>query len=57
MPDFSGKTIMSVYKFTIRHKTTPYAGSKCHHDKVIHTLGGSIHHLSNGSSIRIIGDR
>ena len=46
---------MAIDELTIRYNSTTHAGSQCNHDKIIHTLGSTIHHFTQGRSIGVIG--
>ena len=54
MTQLSGKTIVSVNHFSVNHDTAADSGSKSDHNEMVHTLGGSVGHLTHCGGIGVI---
>src|SRR5450759_683121 len=54
MTDFTRKSIMPVYKFSINYKPAAKSGTECNYNKVLHSFGTSVYHLSNSRCICIV---
>src|SRR5690606_26291248 len=55
MAEFTGKSVMSVYEFSICDNAAAYTRAERDHDKVSHALSSAVDHFADCGCVRIIG--